>query len=278
MTFNLKEKFKKFLLVSGLWFLIIFSIGSSISYTSNFKIPFDFVTISLTLAGFLIIGGSWRDGQKELFEIGKAYLYSGLSFILFYVTLPFLVDSSGSLASELQLVNIPIAFLFGAALLLGILYFSVATYELASFLKRSNARKLKIDSYVTLSIVGGFLILIIWGLFYHPITIQPTVHDIKILSFAPNQKIYSPNDVANVSFIVENTASLSYNFSVYWFYNDTRNFGWSNYTEGSYSRRAYYAYYKPIQKGHWRVQVLLFFKDSINNSFTREEITEFEVI
>lgn len=122
--------------------LLIIGLGSAVfpSYTvgfvnpplervNNIELPFDMVTLSLLLAGFLIVGGSWNKGNKKLFKIGKNYIYSAVFWVLFYSFTPFIVPNA-----TYNIVKI-IYYLSG---IIGLSIFIQSTVELIKFL-RSNA-------------------------------------------------------------------------------------------------------------------------------------------
>lgn len=112
-------------------------------------------------------------------------------------------------------------------------------------------------------------------------TYQPKV--IELHSLEPRLKIYSPNDIANVSFVVKNTLGVPYNITVDWFLNNTVRFhGWFNHSTELYNVtnqvNTYASWYPIKDKGHWKVQVLVKFKDLANNTHVKEATTEFDVI
>ncbi len=139
---------KLFFKFEMLLFAILFSLGVFVgSFVSvipkyNFTFPFDFVTISLTLAGFLIVGGVWKDDNKRLFKIGKDYLFSAISFMIFYFFAPYVIPYLNQTPQQTIVItgvidgSIVFSFLFGW--LLGAGYFVRATYDLVTFLRQEG--------------------------------------------------------------------------------------------------------------------------------------------
>ena len=97
---------------------------------------------------------------------------------------------------------------------------------------------------------------------------------LSIVDLKSRQKIYSPEDLATVDFIVEDSKNIPYNLSVNWFYNGTRYHGWYN---ESNTTKPYYAWYTTNQKGDWDVQVILrwIYNDL---SYFKDEVTKVKVV
>ncbi len=112
----------------------IFYIIITLLKSGEIQLPFDFVTISITLAGLLIVGGSWKDSNKELFKTGKLYIYSAVGYILLYIVKPFIeFDASKFTAANCSgLFIVDVAFTTG--LILGPVFFAIATIRTLNFL------------------------------------------------------------------------------------------------------------------------------------------------
>ena len=88
------------------------------------------------------------------------------------------------------------------------------------------------------------------------------------------QKIYALDDKAFVDFIIKDEKNIPYNFSVFWYNNDTRLYEWYN---ESNSTESFYSWYHVLKKGDWKVQVVLNWEYQ-NQIYSKDEITYLEVV
>ena len=77
---------------------------------------------------------------------------------------------------------------------------------------------------------------------------------LSIEELKPRQHIYGLKENATVDFGIKNEKNIPYNFSVLWYHNNTRHFGWTN---SSNMTSTFYSWYPVPQKGEWKIQVVL---------------------
>ena len=97
---------------------------------------------------------------------------------------------------------------------------------------------------------------------------------LSIEELGSRQKIYALGDKAFVDFIIKDEKNIPYNFSVVWYYNETRYHGWDN---GSNSTEPFYSWYHVLKKGDWKVQVVLSWEYQ-GQIYSKDEITYLEVV
>lgn len=111
----------------------------------DFRLPFDFATISLTLAGLMIVAGVWK--QKEFLDAGKKYILGAILFVMYFTSLPFAIPRIGSLlAPEFSFyyagtVLIGLIFLFSS--IFAPFYFTRATQKMLESLPKEEKKKRK---------------------------------------------------------------------------------------------------------------------------------------
>lgn len=98
----------------------------------NIIIPFDFVTISISLAGFVLIGAFFETTdkvtKKTLYSISKAYIIASIGFIMFYTLFNLLPKGNGIITLDIGIILIIIGFFVGW--IMGLFGFCYATTEL----------------------------------------------------------------------------------------------------------------------------------------------------
>jgi len=113
---------------ASLFSILLFSIFgyAVLSLNPDYKgIEIDFITVSISLAGFVLIGALFDKGDKktrnELLGAAKAFIYSTISFIVFYVVAPLSQNSTQYFIFSIlviSLVTAPFAFSTGIIKLL----------------------------------------------------------------------------------------------------------------------------------------------------------------
>jgi hypothetical protein len=105
---------------------------------------------------------------------------------------------------------------------------------------------------------------------------------VSVQALKPRQKIYGPDDVAYVDFVINNTLKVPYNITVDWLFNNTRYHGWSTMSTSNYSVNQevnnWWSNY-PGKKavGLWEVHLQIVYQIN-NQTFTKDETTQFRVI
>ena len=90
----------------------------------------------------------------------------------------------------------------------------------------------------------------------------------------PSQRINNVGELATVNFIVKDEVEIPYNFTVNWFYNKTKYFGWYN---ESNMTLPFSSWYPTKMKGEWEVQVVLKW-NYLNQTYSKDSITHLEVV
>ncbi len=133
MPYPKKEGFVDILIESAIFSILLICVAGYLilSINPNYNGRVDLLTVSISLAGFVLVGALFDTKNKKrkstLFNTSKWLIYAAISFIIFYVVTPFLQSSDYFI--------IAVSFLVAA---IGTFFFTIGILNLLKVIKSSK--------------------------------------------------------------------------------------------------------------------------------------------